>query len=178
MGHNSAGFHWIFHFHFPLKKVEYQPNYSFCELFILLRIVNLDGLTFLTALCSQMDVFSLVAGKGQRKFHSPRSDALPLSQRDSIMIEPITKFIHDASTLVTRRKTSFSVSSPCSKPYCLSYSIYKHDAIDIPDPSSTRDACHTWISWWASLTIESLGLSGRASERGIRRSKVPFFMRS
>ena len=95
-----------------LKKVEYQPNYSFCEL---LRIVNLDGLTFLTALCSQMDVFSLVAGKGQRKFHFPRSDALPLSQRDSIMIEPITKFIHDASALVTRRKTSFSVSSPSSK---------------------------------------------------------------
>ena len=115
MGHNSAGFHWIFHFHFPLKRVEYQPNYSFCELFILLRIVNLDGLTFLTALCSQMDVFSLVAGKGQRKFHFPRFDALPLSQRDSIMIEPITKFIHDASTLVTRRKTSFSISSPSSK---------------------------------------------------------------
>ena len=29
MSQNSAGFHWTFHFHFPfpLRKVEYQPNY-------------------------------------------------------------------------------------------------------------------------------------------------------
>ena len=30
------------------------------------------------------------------------------------------------------------------------------------------DACRIWTSQWASLTIESLWLSGRASERGIR----------
>ena len=28
------------------------------------------------------------------------------------------------------------------KPYHLSYSIYKYDAIDIADPSSMQDACH------------------------------------
>ena len=28
------------------------------------------------------------------------------------------------------------------KTYRLSYSIYKHDAIDIADPSSMQDACH------------------------------------
>ena len=49
--------------------------------------MKLDGLTFLTALCSQMDVFRLVVGKGQRKFHFPRSDALPLSHRDSIIVK-------------------------------------------------------------------------------------------
>ena len=33
----------------------------------------------------------------------------------------------------------------------LSYSIYsisKHDAIDMADPSSVQDACHIWTSWW------------------------------
>ena len=28
------------------------------------------------------------------------------------------------------------------KTYLLSYSIYKHDAIDIADPSSMQDMCH------------------------------------
>ena len=28
------------------------------------------------------------------------------------------------------------------KTYYLSYSIYKHDAIDIADPSSMQDECH------------------------------------
>ena len=45
------------------------------------------------------------------------------------------------------------------KTYYLSYSIYKHDAIDIADPSSMQDACYM-----TSLSVESLWLSGRASE--------------
>ena len=45
------------------------------------------------------------------------------------------------------------------KTYYLSYSIYKHDAIDITDPSSMQDACYM-----TSLTVESLWLSGGASE--------------
>ena len=36
----------------------------------------------------------------------------------------------------------FLYSLPSSKPYHLSYSIYKHDAIDIADPSSMQDVCH------------------------------------
>ena len=45
-------------------------------------------------------------------------------------------------TLVTRRKTSFSISLPSSKLTISTYSIYKHDAIDIVDPNSMQDACH------------------------------------
>ena len=45
------------------------------------------------------------------------------------------------------------------KTYSLSYSIYKHDAIDTADPSSMQDACYM-----TSLIVESLWLSGRASE--------------
>ena len=57
------------------------------------------------------------------------------------------------------------------KTYHPSYFTYKHDAIDIADPSSMKDA-------WASLAIESLWLSGRALKRGIRMSKVPLLMTS
>ena len=50
-------------------------------------------------------------------------------------------------------------------------------AIDIADPSSMQDACDmNFVT--NSLTVESLWLSGRASERGIRRSEVRFFMRT
>ena len=45
-------------------------------------------------------------------------------------------------TLVTRRKTSFSISLLSSKLTISTYSIYKHDAIDIVDPNSMQDACH------------------------------------
>ena len=55
--------------------------------------------------------------------------------------------------------------------------IYKHYAIDIADPSSMQDACDmNFVT--DSLTVESLWLSGRASERGIRRSEVRFLMRT
>ena len=44
--------------------------------------------------------------------------------------------------LVTRRKTSFFFSLLSSKPTISYFSIYKHYAIDIADPSSTQDACY------------------------------------
>ena len=44
--------------------------------------------------------------------------------------------------LVTRRKTSFFISLPSSKLTISLISIYKHNAIDIADPSSMLDACH------------------------------------
>ena len=49
----------------------------------------------------------------------------------------------------------------------LSHSIYKHDAIYIIDPNGMQDVCHM-----NSFTIESLWLSGRASEHRIRRSEI------
>ena len=54
---------------------------------------------------------------------------------------------------------NFLASSKLTISLILSYSIYKHDAIDIADPSSMQDACYM-----TSLTVESLWLSGRASE--------------
>ena len=35
--------------------------------------------------------------------------------------------------------------------------------------AETQEACPIWTSLWMSLTLESLWLNGRASERGIRR---------
>ena len=49
----------------------------------------------------------------------------------------------------------------------LSYSIYKHDTVNIADPRSMQDI---------SLTIEFLWLSGRASEHAIWRSEVWFLI--
>ena len=46
------------------------------------------------------------------------------------------------STLVARRKKSFSISLPSSKLTNLSYFVYNYDTIDIADPSSMQDACH------------------------------------
>ena len=71
-----------------------------------------------------------------------------------------------------------SVSHACDKISLLSskliislITIYKHYAIDIADPSSMQDACDmNFVT--DSLTVESLWLSGRTSERGIRRTEV------
>ena len=60
------------------------------------------------------------------------------------------------------------------KSYHLSYSIYKHDAIDIADPNSMQDGYHELRNRPRSL--ESLWLSSRASECRIRRSQVRFLM--
>ena len=88
----------------------------------------------------------------------PRSDALPLSHRDSTVNEVyyevhMTRFLHTArissliphegsefflcSTLVTGRKTSLYFFTGL-KTYHLSYSIYKHYAIDIADLGSMQ----------------------------------------
>ena len=56
------------------------------------------------------------------------------------------------------------------KTYHLSYSIYKHDAINIADPNSMQDMCH--MNFVIDLTHQSLWLSGRALEQGIQRSEV------
>ena len=42
----------------------------------------------------------------------------------------------------------------------------------IADPRSMQDACHIWTSYSALLTLQSLWLSYRASEHGIRRSRL------
>ena len=60
------------------------------------------------------------------------------------------------------KKKSFSISLPCSKLTISLISIYKQYAVDIADPSSMQDACHSHSLW----------LSGRALKRGIRLSEV------
>ena len=45
-------------------------------------------------------------------------------------------------TLVTKRKTYVSFFFTELRTYYLSYSINRHDATDIADPSSMQDACH------------------------------------
>ena len=51
----------------------------------------------------------------------------------------------------------------------------KHDAIDIADPScSMQDACY--MNFEIQFNVESLWLSGRASQRGIGRSELRFLM--
>ena len=66
-------------------------------------------------------------------------------------------------------KTSFFISLPSSKFTISLISIYKHYAIDIADPTSMEDA-------YLMNFVESLWLSGRASEREIRRSEVRFLV--
>ena len=77
--------------------------------------------------------------------------------------------------LVTRQKTSFFVSLPSSKLTISPISIYKHNAIDIADPSSILDACHTNFV----IDLAHCGVSVaqcRASEGRIGRSEVQFPM--
>ena len=54
----------------------------------------------------------------------------------------MSRFFFLCRTLVTRRKTYFSISLPSSKLTISLISFYEHDAIDIVDPSSMQDACH------------------------------------
>ena len=63
--------------------------------------------------------------------------------------------ILSSSTLVTRRKTSFSICLPCSKTYYLSYSIKKHDIINMADPSSMQE-CVSYMNLVMSLAHHSL----------------------
>ena len=59
-------------------------------------------------------------------------------------------------------------------PFCLFYSIYKLDTIDITDPSSMLEACH--MNFVIDLAHHSLWLSGREMEHRIWRSEVQFLM--
>ena len=54
----------------------------------------------------------------------------------------LSRFFFLCPTLVTRRKTYFSISLPSSKHTISLISFYEHDAIDIADPSSMQDECH------------------------------------
>ena len=63
--------------------------------------------------------------------------------------------ILSSSTLVTRRKTSFSICLPCSKTCHLSYSIKKHDIINMADPSSMQE-CVSYMNLVMSLANHSL----------------------
>ena len=77
--------------------------------------------------------------------------------------------------LVTRQKTSFFISLPSSKLTISLIFIYKHNAIDIADPSSILDACHTNFV----IDLAHCGVSvaqRRASEGRIGRSEVQFPM--
>ena len=77
--------------------------------------------------------------------------------------------------LVTRQKTSFFISLPSSKLTISPISIYKHNAIDIADPSSMLDACHT--NFVIDLAHRGVSVARcRASEHRIRRSEVRFLM--
>ena len=84
-------------------------------------------------------------------------------------------FFHLGPMLVTRRKTSFFISLPSSKLTISPISIYKHNAIDIADPSSMLDACHT--NFVIDLAHRGVSVARcRASEHRIRRSEVRFLM--
>ena len=71
----------------------------------------------------------------------------------------LSRFFFLCPTLVTRRKTYFSISLPSSKHTISLISFYEHDAIDIADPSSMQDACHK------NFVIVLAHRSGRALER-------------
>ena len=69
--------------------------------------------------------------------------------------------------MLIRKKNTFPYFFTELKTSHLSYSIYKHDTVNIADPRSMQDI---------SLTIEFLWLSGRASEHAIWRSEVWFLI--
>ena len=84
-------------------------------------------------------------------------------------------FFHPGPMLVTRQKTYFFISLPSSKLTISPISIYKHNAIDIADPSSMLDACHT--NFVIDLAHRGVSVARcRASEHRIRRSEVRFLM--
>mgnify|MGYP006963848294 CR=1 FL=1 len=76
------------------------------------------------------------------------------------------------------KKKIFLYFSTDLKTYLILILLTKHHDIDTADPRSIQDACHIWTSEWALLTIDSLWLSGRASECGIQRSEVQFLIRT
>ena len=74
-----------------------------------------------------------------------------------------------------KTKKLFSIYLPSSKLTISLFSLYKHYAFDIADPSSMQDAYH--MNFVIDLAHRSFcGSVDRASERGIRRSDVRFLM--
>ena len=89
-------------------------------------------------------------------------------------VKKIEKYISRLVPSMGRRLNLSLFLCRAQKPYLVSYSIYKHDGIDLADPSSMQNACY--MNFITSLIVESLWLSSRASERGIWRSEVRFLM--
>ena len=92
----------------------------------------------------------------------------------TILILNKTLFFFLCPILMTRQKASLYFFTK-HKTSHFSYSVYKHDAIDIADTSSMQDACH--MNFVIDLvTAKSLWLSSRALDHGIWRSEVGFLM--
>ena len=75
------------------------------------------------------------------KARIPHSDALRC-----FTTEPHHGFHVSLSHARDKTKNIFLYLFNGLKTYHLCYSIYKHDAIDIADPSKMQDKCHTWAS--------------------------------
>ena len=75
--------------------------------------------------------------------------------------------------LVTRQKKSLYFFINLKTDH-LSYSLYKHDNINIAYPSSMQDMCLLLLN--RPQSSWSLWLGGRASECGIWRSEVQFLV--
>ena len=116
--------------------------------------MNFDGSTFLTALCSEINVFRLVASMEQRKFHFPPSNAPPLSHRDYNERGPLRRSYMTRSHVGDQTKNIFLRFFTELKTYHLPYSIYKHDTIDSADPSVADPSC--FAIFLSSLLIKIL----------------------
>ena len=126
---------------------------------------------------TEKDVFRLITSVGQRK--------KILSLREEPYLRPLDSALWCTTTEPQRLRWARSTTKfvalflyrAQNLPYLIFIShIYKHDAIDIADPSSTQDAYH--INFVINLAHCSLWLSVRTLERGIRlrRSEVRFLM--
>ena len=118
-----------------IKLVTFHTNVATKKFSLVNRIREM--VTF--DLCKQIEkeVFVVVASTGKRKNSESRQGI------DPMLIREKNTFLY----FFTKLKTSH-----------LSYSIYKHDTVNIADPRSMQDV---------SLTTEFLLLSGRASEHAI-----------
>ena len=66
----------------------------------------------------------------------------PSSRQAACHMNFVIDLVHSVPRSWQDEKLSFFISLLCLKTYHLSYSIYKHDAIDIANPSSMQAACH------------------------------------
>ena len=99
-------------------------------------------------------------------------DSCPDTDIDAIILSP-----HEESNLrpscqergTKKKNISFNFFTEL-KTYHLSIFIYKHEAIDIADPSSMQDMCHMYFVIDLAHRGVSKKISDRTSEREIRRS--------